>query len=166
MAKCKQSKNRKQVKRQTRHFQLRVEHPQDAHVREILDYAKSQRREVTVIRDAVSLYWALENGNLEALFEAFPQYKAQLTPPLVGGGGDLLEIKSMLEIVVAGRKANELVMQSAGEPPVKTTGKLLAGKAPALPIFEDEPDEPTVIIRATTSTDSSLNFVSAMRGMQ
>ena len=50
MANRKQSKTkkqRKQIKRQTRHFQLRVEHPKDAHVKEILDYAKSQRREET-----------------------------------------------------------------------------------------------------------------------
>src|SRR5215207_8295262 len=99
MAKRKQSKNRKQVKRQTRHFQLRLEHPQDAHVREVLDYARSQRREVTMIRDAVTLFYALESGNLEALFEKFPQYKAQFTPGGSGGAGE--QIQALLEIFMA-----------------------------------------------------------------
>jgi len=158
----KQTKPRKQVKRQTRHFQLRIEHPKDAHVKEILDYCRSQRREVTVIRDAIALYWALENDNLEALFEMFPQHRAKLTGGGQGGGGDLEQIKSMLEIIAAGRKQGEFIMQS-DQP---TTGKLLGGKAPALPVFEELDDEPTVLIRASTSTDSSMNFVSAMQGMQ
>jgi hypothetical protein len=46
MAKKKSTKQRKEIKRTTRHFQLRTEHPHDQHVREILDYGKSQRREV------------------------------------------------------------------------------------------------------------------------
>jgi Flp pilus assembly protein TadB len=59
MAKRKTSKNRKQVKRQTRHFQLRAEHPIDQHVKEILDFKRSKRSEVTAIRDGVRLLWAL-----------------------------------------------------------------------------------------------------------
>lgn len=163
MAKRKQNKQRKQIKRTTRHFQLRVDNPKDAHVREVLDYAKSQRREVTVIREAVTLYWALENGNLEALFEAFPQYKAHLTPstPAAGGGGPLDEIKGMLELIAAQQKTdNGLLMRSAGQGP-----KQIAAPTFAMPIFEDD-DQPTVIISKSTSMDSSMNFVNALKGMQ
>ena len=80
MAKKKQTKPRKYAPRQTRKFQLRLDHSEDAHVREVLDFCKGQRREVTVIRNAITLYWALEQGNLESLFEAFPQYRAQFAP--------------------------------------------------------------------------------------
>jgi len=80
MTKQKQTKPQKYAPRQTRKFQLRLDHEQDRHVQEILDYAKSKRKEVTLIRNGVALYWALENGNIDALFEAFPQYKAQFAP--------------------------------------------------------------------------------------
>ena len=167
--KRKQSKNRKQIKRQTRKFQLRVDHPQDAHVREVLDYARANRREVTMIRDAVTLYYALEQGNLDALFDAFPQYKAQLAPPAPpaasGAGDDLQQIKAMLEIVVAGRKAGELVMQS-GQP--VTTGKQLAGfKALAAPVDEDD-DLPALTIKkdATTSTDNFMRMLGGLAAEQ
>ncbi len=92
MAKKKSTKQRKQIKRTTRHFQLRVDHPKDAHVRDVLDYAKSQRREVTLIRDAVTLFYALENGNIEALFEAFPQYKTQFAPDTAGAIEQFMDI--------------------------------------------------------------------------
>ena len=119
MAKKKSTKNRKQIKRTTRHFQLRTEHPQDQHVKEVLDYAKSQRREVTLIRDAIALYWALENGNLEALFEKFPAFRASFTPstsmPVVDGAGQLDEIKSMLEMIAAQQQSSSgYVMKSLG----------------------------------------------------
>ena len=120
MTKRKQSKNRKQIKRQTRHFQLRVEHPIDSHVGEILDFAKSQRREVTVIRDSVRLFWALENNDLSVLFDMFPHLKPQVNGQGGGGGSDdLQQIKSMLEIVVQQRKVGELVMQSVLPTPQK-----------------------------------------------
>ncbi|MBA3868264.1 MAG: hypothetical protein H0X30_03850 [Anaerolineae bacterium] len=83
MAKQKQTKPQKYAPRQTRKFQLRLDHEQDQHVQEILDYAKTKRKEVTLIRNGVALYWALENGNIDALFEAFPQYKAQFAPGTV-----------------------------------------------------------------------------------
>ena len=74
---AKPKKKPKSPPRRTRKFQLRQNHPQDLHVQEVLDYARSQRREVTLIREAITLYYALEQGNLEMLFEKFPQYKGQ-----------------------------------------------------------------------------------------
>jgi len=92
MAKKKQTKPQKYAPRQTRKFQLRLDHEQDQHVQEILDYAKSKRKEVTIIRNGVALYWALENGNIDALFEAFPQYKAQFTPTAAEALTQFMEI--------------------------------------------------------------------------
>ncbi len=160
MAKSKVNKQRKQIKRTTRHFQLRVEHPKDKHVAEVLDYARTQRREVTVIREAITLYWALENNDLSVLFEMFPHLK----PQVAHGAGGIDEIKAMLEMIARQQKAStEYVMPS----PVPGTAnpKLLAAPHFAVPLFEED-DEPTVLIRASTSTDSSLNFVTALRSMQ
>ena len=168
MAKRKQPKNRKQIKRQTRHFQLRVEHPIDQHVAEILDYKRSKRSEVTAIRDGVRLLWALENGDLAVLFEMFPQYRTQFTPGGAGGGDDLQQIKSMLEIVVASRKSNELLMQSAAAPASETklvTGKLLGGKVP-MPVFDEfeDDDQPTVILNKS-SVNAAANFLGSLSGL-
>lgn len=79
MAKKRQKtqKTNRYVPRQTRKFQLRLNHPTDVYVAEVLDEARKQRREVTIIREGVMLWWALENGNLEYLFEKFPQYRNQ-----------------------------------------------------------------------------------------
>lgn len=122
MAKRKKSQakktKRQSIPRSTRKFQLRKDHVVDQHVAEILDFARSQRREVTMIRDGVRLLWALQNDDRSVLYEMFPHMK-----PKADGGGDadLQQIRSMLEIVVAGRKTGELVMQSALPAPQKPT---------------------------------------------
>lgn len=139
MARSKRSKTkpRKSVKRTTRHFQLRVDNPQDQHVGQVLDYAKSQRREVTMIRDAITLFWALEQGDLNALFEKFPQYKAQFTPPTSAtggsGGGQLDEIKSILEMLAAQQKTDQYVMKSI----TPTTPAPVAEVKQAAPVSAD-----------------------------
>ncbi|MBA3872475.1 MAG: hypothetical protein H0X30_25340 [Anaerolineae bacterium] len=146
MANRKQSKTkkqRKQIKRQTRHFQLRVEHPKDAHVKEILDYAKSQRREVTMIREAVTLYWALENNNLEVLFEMFPQHRDKLTGGGNSGGGvsaDALE--SFMQILRAQGNTGGYVMQSANLPLMKAAAppKAIAQQAAVTVTADDIAD--------------------------
>ena len=149
MAKKKQTKPRKYAPRQTRKFQLRLDHAEDAHVLEVLNYAKSQRREVTIIRESIALYWALENGNLEALFDVFPQYKAQFAPSTAEA------LEQFMQIL----KQQQIAQAPASGP------KQIAAPSFAMPIFEED-DEPTVLIRASTSTDSSMNFVTALRNMR
>ena len=154
MSKKKQIKLRKYAPRQTRKFQLRLDHPEDAHVREVLDFCKSERREVTVIRHAITLYWALEQGNLEALFESFPQYKIQFAPNTAEALEQFMQILQRQQVVQA-------QTQIAAGP------KQIPAPSLAMPIFEDD-DEPTVIIRTSTSTstDSSVNFISALTSIQ
>lgn len=123
MAKRKQSKNRKQVKRQTRHFQLRTEHPIDQHVKEILDYKRAQRSEVTAIRDGVRLLWALENGDLDVLFTMFPQYRNRFVSPGGSGGdsSDTARIAAMLELFMAEQKQNSGYLMKSALPAPKIT---------------------------------------------
>ena len=150
MAKKKQTKLRKYAPRQTRKFQLRLDHPEDAHVREVLDFCKSERREVTVIRHAITLYWALEQGNLEALFESFPQYKIQFAPNTADALEQFMQILQRQQIVQE---------PTAGS-------KQIAAPNLAMPIFVEDDEEPTVLIRASISTNSSMNFISALLNME
>ena len=156
MAKKKQTKLRKYAPRQTRKFQLRLDHTEDAHVRDVLDFCKGERREVTVIRHAITLYWALENGNLDALFEVFPQYKAQFAPNTVDALEQFMQILQRQQIV---QPAQEPQSVGQGGP------KQIAAPNFAMPVFEED-DEPTALIRTSTNTDSSMNFVTALRSMQ
>lgn len=147
---------RRYIPRQTRKFQLRLDHPVDTHVAEILDFARTQRREVTLIREAVMLYWALENGNLEALFDKFPQYRAQLKPDTA----DLVEQFRQL-------------LQQQGRVEKSETAPVLAGPKPlvapklSLPRLEDDDDDQdTIVLKRSTSTDASMNFLNSMLGLQ
>jgi hypothetical protein len=142
--------------RQTRKFQLRRDHPVDAHVSEILDYSRSKRREVTVIRDGVRLLWALENNDLSILFEMFPHLKDQFIP----GGLNLIEqIQAMLLQTHIASPEPERVGQAIG---------LKAMNAPtfALPVFEDDDEDlPTVITTKGTANDPGTNFLGTISGL-
>src|SRR4029079_15471660 len=96
--------------RQTRKFQLRLDHPTDVHVSEILDYSRAKRREVTVIRDGVRLLWALENNDMSVLFEMFPHLKDQFIP----GGLNLIE--QIREIVSHAPPIMPLEPERVGQP--------------------------------------------------
>src|ERR1044071_1422003 len=115
--------------RQTRKFQLRRDHPVDAHVSEILDYSRSQRREVTVIRDGVRLLWALENNDLSVLFEIFPHLKSQFVPD----GLSLIEQIQALFL-------NSQVLRTEPQPQLQQSVglKTLSTAAFDLPTFDDD----------------------------
>jgi hypothetical protein len=142
--------------RQTRKFQLRRDHPVDAHVSEILDYSRSKRREVTVIRDGVRLLWALENNDMSVLFEMFPHLKDQFIP----GGLNLIEqIRGMLLQAPPMPPEPERAGQAAG---------LKALKSPsfALPVFDDEDDElPTLVTTKNNSALGVANFIGGVSGL-
>ena len=144
--------------RQTRKFQLRRDHPIDAHVSEILDYSRSKRREVTVIRDGVRLLWALENNDLSVLFEMFPHLKDQFLP----GGVNLIEqIRSILLETHPMPLEPDRAGQSAG---------LKALKAPAtafaLPVFDDDDELPTLVTTKALANDPGANFLGGIMGLQ
>ncbi len=79
-AKKKSHAKRKSVPRHTRKYQFRNQHPMDQHVEEVLNFWKSGKQEITNLRKAVALYYALEQGDLPTLFDMFPQYKTQFAP--------------------------------------------------------------------------------------
>jgi hypothetical protein len=136
--------------RQTRKFQLRVNHPVDSHVMQILDYNKSRKREVTTIRDGVRLLWALQNDDLSVLFELFPHLKSRFVPE----GADLIE------------QFRQMLMQHQPAPASLPGPKPLAAPKLALPVFEDEDEQDTIVLKRSENTNASQNFLNAMLGLQ
>lgn len=150
--------------RRTRKFQLRENNAQDMHVREILDYAKSQRREVTLIRNAVQLQHSLEQGDISVLLERFPWVVEAIKATVNGGGGDLAEIKGMLELVMAQQKSNSSYTMTSTQPPAQPVK--FGGVALALPSFDDDDDDlPTLALAKNTSVDAGLNLLQSLGGI-
>jgi len=146
----KSATKRKPVPRHTRKYQFRNDHPMDQHAEDILNFWKSGKQEITKLRKAVALYYALEQGDLPALFDAFPQYKTQFAPNTAQALEQFMQILQRQQIMPAAPVAGPKQIESP---------KL------AMPIFEDD-DEPTLLIHTNTSTDSTLNFVAALHSMQ
>ena len=146
----KSAAKRKPVPRHTRKYQFRNDHPMDQHAEDILNFWKSGKQEITNLRKAVALYYALEQGDLPALFDAFPQYKTQFAPNTAQALEQFMQILQRQQIMPAAPVAGPKQIESP---------KL------AMPIFEDD-DEPTLLIHTNTSTDSTLNFVAALHSMQ
>ena len=149
MAKKKSQPKRKPVPRHTRKYQFRNDHPIDQHAEDILNFWKRGKQEITNLRKAVALYYALEQGDLPQLFEVFPQYKAQFAPNTAEA------LEQFMQIL----KQQQSVQAPAAGP------KQIAAPSFAMPIFEDD-DEPTVMVSVSTNTDSALAFVTALRSMQ
>lgn len=156
-------RKRTYIPRRTRKFQLRTTHAEDMHVAEILDYARSERREVTMIRAAIQLQHSLEQGDPSILFERFPWIIKAVKDIVGGGGGDLSEIKSMLEVVMAQQKSNG-GYEMASQP--LTNCKTLTSKPLPAPVFDDDSEDelPVIATKAATS-NSSMNFVNALQNL-
>jgi len=152
-AKKKSTAKRKPVPRHTRKYQFRNDHPTDQHVEDILNFWKNGKQEITNLRKAVALYYALEQGDLQVLFEAFPQYKAQFAPSTAEALEQFMQILQRQQLAPV-----------APEQPKQITGKQLAAPNFAIPVYDD--DEETVLFRPSSNVDSALNFVSALKNIQ
>jgi len=150
----KQPKGKTYIPRQSRKFQLRLNHPIDAHVGKILDYAKSQRREVTMIRDGVRLLWALQNDDLNVLFELFPHMQRQFKP----------DAEELIE------QFRQMLMQYSSAPVQPVSQPLSMGQsgpkplnAPqfALPLPDDDEEDGDDTLLVNRSSDSNANSVMA-----
>jgi hypothetical protein len=156
MAAKKSPAKRKPVPRHTRKYQFRNEHPIDQHIESILNYWKRGKQEITNLRKAVALYYALEQGDLQELFEVFPQYKAQFAPSTVEALEQFMDILRHQQVIQPKQEPQQI---GQGGP------KQIAAPNFAMPVFEED-DEPTVLVRTSNSTESSMNFVNALKNMQ
>jgi hypothetical protein len=147
------------VARQTRKFQLRLDHPIDAHVVEILDYAKSQRSEVTMIRDGVRLLWALKNDNLRVLFELFPHLERQFNPD----AEDLIaQFRDMLLQHRTVPVPQPVQIDSGAE---QGGRKLLNGAKIDLPLLEDDDDGDTIVLTKKIGSMNGSNLIAGILGL-
>ena len=154
------------VPRRTRKFQLRNSHPQDMHVAEILDYARSKRQEVTMIRNAVQLEYSLGQGDMSILLERFPWIVEALkvaAPPAPPDNTELLN-----EILRNQRLLLERGITDTRLPPspIAAAPKPLATKAVvSAPTFDDDDDLPTVTVSKNKDTDLAANFLKSLSGL-
>jgi hypothetical protein len=147
---AKQPKARNFVPRQTRKFQLRLNHPTDSHVGQILDYAKAQRGEVTMIRDGVRLLWALKNDDLSVLFELFPHLERQFKPD----AEELIEqFRQMLSQQLVAAPAPQPSLVAASEAAEQGGKKSLAAVKIALPLLDDDDDGDTIVISKASDSN-------------
>jgi hypothetical protein len=153
----KKKRDRRYIPRETRKFQLRLDDPTDIHVREVLHYAKAQRRQLTMIRNGIRLMWALENDDLSILFELFPNLKGRF----LGNADDLLE--QFRQMLLQHQPATPEIYGIAGVP--AGNPKPLPAPKVAMPTFDDED---TIIIRRDTSAgvSAAANFLDAAFGIQ
>ncbi len=124
---------------------------------------KGQGQFTRAIREGIRLWTSLRDGQVDVLLELFPWVREALTKSApvasVGGaGGSDLAKEIAAQIILQGGTPGLLMGAGQGPKPLKAPNF-------DLPSFEDD-DEPTVLIRASTSTDSSMNFVTALRSMQ
>lgn len=140
--KKKSTAKRKPVPRHTRKYQFRDEHPMDQHVENVLNYWKSGKQEITNLRKAVALYYALEQGNLSELFDFFPQYKAQFAPDAAQA------LEQFMEILVQKQHS----VQSGAGPSIKYSPSV---PLPAPPVAEVKQ---VLAVSGDVVADNILNF--------
>ena len=119
-AKKKSATKRKPVPRHTRKYQFRDNHPVDQHVEEILNFWKSEKQEITNLRKAVALYYALEQGDLPILFDMFPQYKTQFAPSTAEALEQFMQIlkQQQLQPVATQQLVNHNIPKHLPAPPI------------------------------------------------
>lgn len=154
---AKKKRNRRYTPRETRKFQLRLDDSSDLQVREILESARTQRREVTMIRNGVKLLSALENDDLSVLFELFPNLKGRFVP----------ESASLIE------QFRQMLLQHPAaipeipklEPPTVGNPKSLPIPHIPMPTFDDE-DTMVMEKDALSETRINTSFLDAAFGFQ
>ena len=153
--------NRKKIARHTRQYQLRNENPTDQHVASILDFWKGDRQELSNFRKAITIFYALQQNDINPLLQMFPFVKEAIN----SGAGDIDEMKKMLELIIARQKAAPVPNYTMQPPAPVATGKPIGGFKPlAAPSFDDDSDDvPVLAVKKNTSVNASANFLESMR---
>ena len=159
-------RRRKQFK-----FWLNVLHPQEKYLADVIQWLTEQGEFVRSVRDGLRLIYDLRfQKDHASLLELFPDIRDRLsipTPPITGGGGQSELAKEIAaQIILMNGNTGYLMQSGSGSAqPAMTTGRQLTAPKFDLPSFEDDSDEPTVLVRASTSTDSAANLIAALRSM-
>lgn len=148
-------------------FWLEIGKAMEVDLADQLAVLKSGRKFAATVRDALRLILDLRAGNTDVLYELFPAIVARIgleaitSNPPSGGAGELEEIRSMLEIALANKRADEKLML-----PVATgSPRPLAVKELSAPVFDDDDDMPLLTVSKSTASGAGLNFLASMKGL-
>jgi hypothetical protein len=147
-------------------FWLDDKRSEDWQINELIVTLKRAGQFTRAIREGLRLWVDLRAGNTAVLYELFPfiseKFSTPAVAPVIGAGGSELAKEIAAQIVLMGGTPGYMMqaVEPAGQGP-----KPLKAPSFAMPIHEDD-NEPTVIIRASTNSDSSMNLVTALRNMQ
>ena len=132
---------------------------EDTRLMEYIDYLLKTNQFTKSIRNGLRLMWTLGEGDLSVLFELFPTLRAKLAP----SSDELIEqFRQMLQ-------AQPLAVAAPLTPALPSmTGKQLAVPQIAMPSFDQDDDQDTIVIRRDESADASagMNFLDAALGLQ
>jgi hypothetical protein len=146
---------------------LNSQKPVEKQVFKLVNEFKAGNEFSAAFRDGLRLIADLRAGRVDVLLELFPWIPAKLGSGVAPSGDDDLK-REIAEL-------KELIQQQSipGGPLVAAPAlKPLTGPKPLgapkfdLPRFDDDDDGETLVLRKSTSTDGSANFLQAMLGLQ
>lgn len=142
-------------------FWLNENNPDEKWLIEVCDWLMEQKKFVSSVRDGLRLIFDLRyQRSTASLLELFPDIRDMLNveqkpAPNTGGGGELQEIKNMLEIALSQVKDdNRYVMQTA----IPTSAPKVSN-LPAVPIAV------AVAAKAPDADKMADDFLSQMMGL-
>jgi len=150
---------RKLVRRKTLKLQFRLDHPEDQHVLEVLEFWKGSKKRITNIRKAIALFYALEQGDDTLLKEMFPDRAGQGQPMFP----DTANIVQALDRLNNTMERIQVPVPQMVE--VVSTGKMLAAPKLDLPVFEDDDELPT-IVTSKQSVNSAENLLKGLLSLR
>jgi hypothetical protein len=125
-------------------------------------HLKNRRGFSRTIRDGLRLILDLRAGQVDVLFELFPWVKDKLVSQTTHAPTTAIEAQlQRLEAALTAQGATPIDIPHAATGP-----KQLATPKLSAPIFDDDDDQDTVVLKRNTSTDAAQNLFSSMMGLQ
>lgn len=138
-------------------------------VADTIEKLKNERSFATVVRDGIMIVSELREGRADLLFKLYP-WIADLVKPTTPPPPDTSALERKIEqlervILQQGIPTNAPLVAS---PALKPTGmQPIAGASRKfdLPTFDDDDDDgATLVIKKSTNTDASMNFLTQLQG--
>ena len=119
----------------------------DLRLMEYIAYLHQTRQFAKTLRNGLLLMWTLGQGDLSVLCDLFPTLRARFEPD---HSALIQEFRSLLE------------SQAQSAPALLPDPQPLAAR-PLLPLIDDADDnQDTIILKRSTSTDGTANFLSSL----
>lgn len=161
---------REYIPRKEYRFWLRSDREGEARLMEFIDYLKKTRQFATHVKRGLRLLWTLGEGDLSYLLELYPHLAERLKPPTPPSAPDSGDLERLIEATVQSSvKAAMMELPSLpatipSAAPLKPSGTLGAGKVMALPTFDDDDDQDTIVL-SKASADTGANFQAGLASL-